>query len=42
MEEALTIELVGTMLLEEEDGETSNWNTSVHMPELSIGPVKTT
>lgn len=21
-------------------GDTSNWNTSVHMPELSIGPVQ--
>ena len=24
------------------DGDTSNWNTSVHMPELSIGPTKRT
>lgn len=34
------IELVGITPPEEEEGETSNWKTSVHIPELNIGPVK--
>lgn len=36
----LIIEVAGMMLLEDV-GEISNWNTSVHMPELNIGPVVT-
>lgn len=34
------IELVGITPPEEEEGETSNWKTSVHIPELNIGPVR--
>jgi len=34
----LATEVAGIMAPEAEATETSNWNTSVHMPELNMGP----
>ncbi|KAK2988509.1 hypothetical protein RJ640_012438 [Escallonia rubra] len=40
--EMFLTEAAGTMPPGLEAGETSNWNTSVHMPELNSGPAKLT
>lgn len=36
---AVTLATEGAGIMAPGAGETSNWNTSVHMPELNIGPV---